>query len=100
MMGKDIKTSLKESFLSTHEGLIKYYQETGEIDVNLSGTTATVAIIDHVTHKLYIAHVGDSRAIYGKLSINKRLIIEDLTEDHKPQLPLERHRIMKMGGDV
>ena len=44
---------------------------------------------------LIVANIGDSRAI---LHHKKRLM--ELTKDHKPDNPLEYHRITSMGGQV
>jgi len=45
--------------------------------------------------ELYIANVGDSRAV-----ISSRGIATRVTTDHKPDLPAERERIEKLGGWV
>jgi protein phosphatase 2C family protein 2/3 len=58
-----------------------------------SGSCALVALF--VNDYLYIANVGDSRAL---LSSNKGGVITPLSEDHKPDLPSERQRIEKAGG--
>merc|ERR1719387_1006053 len=46
--------------------------------------------------QLTIAHVGDSRGILRKADGKT----DDLTEDHKPNLPKEKERIEKSGGRV
>lgn len=37
-------------------------------DCSLSGSTATVVLHRKTSNKLYIAHVGDSRCVLGRLS--------------------------------
>ena len=47
----------------------------------LSGTTATVAVI--IDKILYVAYVGDSRAVMGQ-RIGDTIKSKPLTKDHKP----------------
>jgi serine/threonine protein phosphatase PrpC len=46
---------------------------------------------------LYIANLGDSRAI---LSTNNGLKIVPLSTDHKPNNPFEEKRILANGGKI
>lgn len=48
---------------------------------------------------LYCANAGDSRAVLFAEN-PKGLKITPLSYDHKPELPIERMRILKMGGRV
>lgn len=73
--------------------------ERHDFDASLSGTTATVIVHDMMQTKLYVAHVGDSRAVLAKYKGDK-LIAIDLTQDHKPTLELEKQRIDATGGEV
>lgn len=60
----------------------------------MSGTTVTMAYHDLKEKKITIAHVGDSRAVLGKRRKgSEKLEAEELTRDHKPNLPEERARI-------
>mmetsp|Transcript_79230 Transcript_79230/g.224285 ORF Transcript_79230/g.224285 Transcript_79230/m.224285 type:complete len:396 (-) Transcript_79230:115-1302(-) len=60
----------------------------------MSGTTCTMAYHDYKTGKITIAHVGDSRAVLGKRrKSDQKVEVEELTIDHKPNLPDERRRI-------
>jgi len=64
------------------------------IDASMSGTTCTMAYHDLETDVLTIAHVGDSRAVLGRGKPKEdALSAQDLTEDHKPNLPEEKKRI-------
>jgi serine/threonine protein phosphatase PrpC len=62
-----------------------------------SGTTCTVIFVNGL--KLYIAHVGDSRAVIAN-NVNGVLKAMNLTRDHKPDLPDEEARIIEWGGFV
>lgn len=57
------------------------------------GTTALVAYFDE--HDLYIANVGDTRAVLGKDGRAERISV-----DHNPQLSSERERIEACGGRI
>ena len=59
------------------------------------GCTANAVILDHLESKIYCANIGDTRAVLcraGK-AIN-------LSNDHKPNLWVEKERITKAGGTV
>ena len=49
---------------------------------------------------MWVANAGDSRAIIARRGPNGTLITHDLTQDQKPDTPLEKVRIEKMGGRV
>lgn len=71
------------------------------IDCSLSGSTVTMVIFEG--NKVISLNAGDSRAI--KVSISKRDDVTDieataLTNDHKPDLPEERQRIVEAGGKI
>jgi len=97
---KDIPKALKTSFKQTHDQLVAECNEEAEFDCALSGTTATVVVIDRNANKVYTACVGDSRAIIGTNTTNKKMKSTDLCNDHKPNLPKEKKRILNSGGDV
>lgn len=73
---------------------------TSSIDVSFSGSTMIVIFIQKNT--LYIANVGDSRAILGRKNTfdSKKWDAIALSQDHKPDLFLEKERIEKKGGIV
>lgn len=58
-----------------------------------AGCTATVVLI--TPNEIYCANAGDSRTV-----MCERGKAIDLSKDHKPELPAERSRILKAGGDV
>lgn len=63
-----------------------------------SGTTASIAVIRR--DRLYVAHVGDSAVVLGTQDDPNEETIkaEEITQDHKPELPKERKRIEGLGG--
>jgi len=86
--GKDPKKAFEESFLQCQ----KEVDALPRLDASLSGTTVTMAYHEIKDDILWIAHVGDSRVVLAKKT-GKEIDAEDLTVDHKPDLPSERHRI-------
>jgi serine/threonine protein phosphatase PrpC len=59
------------------------------------GCTSNVIYIDKKKNKIYVANAGDSRTV-----VCERGNAVELSKDHKPDLPEERSRIMKAGGEV
>ena len=57
----------------------------------VSGTTAVCAMIKE--DKVYIANVGDSRAVLGYVPETGGIRARPLSTDHKPSVPEERARI-------
>ena len=57
------------------------------------GCTACVCVIDNKTKKIYFANAGDSRVILSKNGKAFRMSI-----DHKPDLEIEKNRIIKAKG--
>jgi len=62
-------------------------------NIKKSGTTAIISLI--LGTKMYIANVGDSRAVTAKSGEGTRVSM-----DHKPDLPEEEKRIRNLGGFV
>ena len=94
--------SLKTSFSKIVEDLKEYINHNKsikkhKINMKFSGTTTTVIIQKDKT--LYLAHLGDSRAVIGKKQKNKKSPYQ-LTTDHVPTLPQEKKRIYQNGGEV
>jgi len=75
----------------------QFSDSSANFDCFLSGTTATLLYFE--SQKLYISHVGDSRAILAKRK-GKKLKAFPLTTDHKPQNSQEKLRIQNSGGEV
>jgi serine/threonine protein phosphatase PrpC len=73
---------------------------TETIDCTMSGSTC-VAVMTFGS-KLYISNLGDSRAIIIRKNPHEAFSfeVEQLTQDHKPELPAEQQRVEEMGGRV
>lgn len=86
----EIKRALKKAFLKMDEEII----QEAEIKDEQYGSTAVLAL--RIGHRLYVAHLGDSRAV---LCWKNRGL--PLTQDHKPaSAPEERERIEGEGGEI
>lgn len=72
-------------------------------NVEFSGTTGVVVLMDPSKRILHVGNVGDSRAVLGQFSPDGRSPRWDaypLTEDLKPDMEEERDRIELSGGTV
>lgn len=85
--------ALKDTFTKTNTALM-----VTSIPYMKSGTTCVGAYIRE--SKMYVANVGDSRAVMAVNSDNGALKALDLSKDHKPDDPDERKRIEEWGGYV
>ncbi|XP_068664721.1 probable protein phosphatase 2C 52 isoform X2 [Aristolochia californica] len=85
----DTKLAIKETYLKTDSDFLEQESNTYRDD----GSTASTAVL--VGSHLYVANVGDSRAIISKAG---RAIA--LSDDHKPNRSDERKRIENAGGVV
>jgi len=93
------KEAFKAAFRSVDDDV---YAGLGP-DVEYSGTTAVAMLIDMNTRTLHCANVGDSRAIIGRRVPDAKTPQWEaiaLTQDQKPALPEEQHRIELCGGTV
>ncbi|EGC39845.1 hypothetical protein DICPUDRAFT_44948 [Dictyostelium purpureum] len=88
-----------DSNLTPEESFIKTYQTISSqiAPWPFIGTTAASVYINE--NKVYVANVGDTRVVLGKIVDNK-IITERLTFDHRPVEDSERERIVKAGGTV
>lgn len=91
----DIKSSITETFEKIEEELLNQNKGKSKEEIDQSGSCALVCIINE--NKIYIANIGDSRAI---MSINGGTKVKQLTVDHKPNNIKEYERIIKHGGKV
>mmetsp|Transcript_46254 Transcript_46254/g.91676 ORF Transcript_46254/g.91676 Transcript_46254/m.91676 type:complete len:334 (-) Transcript_46254:45-1046(-) len=65
----------------------------------MSGTTAVAAYLHR--DRLYVANVGDSRAVLGRMDTSRKSMQAiDLSDDHKPGRADERERVERAGGVV
>ncbi|KAJ1259223.1 hypothetical protein BS78_10G137900 [Paspalum vaginatum] len=86
---KDTKLAISRTFLQTDGDII----ETISSPFRDDGSTALVAVL--IGNRIYVANVGDSRAVASKGS--KAV---PLSKDHKPNRKDERKRIEDAGGVV
>lgn len=70
-----------------------------EIDVHLSGGAAVVIALVHA-NKLFVAHVGDTRALLCRTDDNAVLRVVQLTVDHSLNNEDELLRLQQLGLDV
>lgn len=88
--------ALTKIFDLAHQALV-CRSEQDRFDLNMSGTTLSVCVIDHSKKYVVSAWAGDSRCAIGKPGGVKG---QSLTNDHKPQDKEERARIRASGGEV
>ena len=89
----NINNAFRDVFLSVDEAL----KSVQEIEPIFSGTTACVVLMRD--KKLFIANVGDSRAVLGR-NVNGSFSSVDLSIDQNPDSPGEMSRIENCGGFV
>lgn len=65
-----------------------------KVDCTFSGTTVVVCYINGKT--IYSCNAGDSRAVLGKM-VEGKMTAVDLSDDHKPERPDEKKRILLKG---
>lgn len=84
-----------------HNGCVEVNHKlaTSNIDVYVSGSTGIMGVVKKDV--LYVANVGDSRAVLGRINRSTgRLEAVDLSDDQKPDRPDEHARIIRNGGRV
>ena len=69
-----------------------------EFDVRCSGATCVLASLCGA--RLSVSNCGDSRAVLGRRNPNGSVTAHALTQDHKPDKPEERKRILACGGHL
>eukprot|EP00607_Mallomonas_marina_P008747 CAMPEP_0182417246 /NCGR_PEP_ID=MMETSP1167-20130531/1678_1 /TAXON_ID=2988 /ORGANISM="Mallomonas Sp, Strain CCMP3275" /LENGTH=461 /DNA_ID=CAMNT_0024590659 /DNA_START=296 /DNA_END=1681 /DNA_ORIENTATION=- len=69
-----------------------------DIDVRCSGATCVVVTMSG--NRLEVSNCGDSRAVLGRRTGNGSYVPIQLTNDHKPDKPEERKRILSCGGHL
>jgi serine/threonine protein phosphatase PrpC len=69
-----------------------------EFDVRCSGATCVLASL--CGDRLSVSNCGDSRAVLGRRNPNGSVTAHALTQDHKPDKPEERKRILACGGHL
>ena len=93
---ENIYSKIKEKDYSLVKKCFQHCEATlakSKYDTNFSGTTAVLVI--QIDEYLICGNTGDSRAI-----IKTKKGIFNLSNDHKPDNPIEKERIEKCGGRV
>ncbi|KAK4491368.1 hypothetical protein RD792_002107 [Penstemon davidsonii] len=88
----------KNSYLKTCASVDRELEQHRRIDAFHSGTTALTIV--RQGELIFIANVGDSRAVLATTSDNGNLEPIQLTIDFKPNLPQEAERIIQCKGRV
>jgi len=90
----------REPFSVMNKGCLASNQRlsVSDIDVYVSGSTGIMTLMRGP--KLYVANVGDSRAVLGRQFPDGSIAAVDLSRDHKPDDPEEMARIVSCGGRV
>lgn len=119
----DFLQNPRSAFISVFEQVHKSLCNQPIIDCSMSGCTATIVLHDlsnkpdnGLHGKLWVAHVGDSKAAIISRYPNQsssidhfdeidrvphsNLYVKTLTREHKPTLPSEQSRIEACGGEV
>ena len=91
----DIKISMIETCQKIEEEFFKQKCSDDLEQSDKSGSCALIAVI--FDNKIYIANIGDSRAI---MSMNGGTKIKQLTVDHKPENIKEYERAVKTGSKI
>ncbi|XP_017347046.1 protein phosphatase, Mg2+/Mn2+ dependent, 1Da [Ictalurus punctatus] len=100
---EEVCSAIRKGFIACHHAMWKKLPEWPRTATGLpstSGTTASVVVIRR--DRVYVAHVGDSAVVLGVQDspADEVLRAEEITQDHKPELPKERKRIEGLGGSV
>jgi len=94
----DPELALKQCFAQCDAALRVKATKEGQFSILFSGTTAVFMM--HRGSDLYIAHVGDSRAVLARLDNSGALTALSLTRDHWPEIAEERCRVEGCNGEI
>ena len=95
---ENVELAIKNGFLNAEKTFLNHFAIDPNDENNIldrSGSCAVIVLI--VDKKIYVANVGDSRALFSEKK-GKNFVV--VTEDHKPNNIKERNRIIKNGGHV
>lgn len=90
---EEVKTAIAESIAFLERNLLR----DSSIDTEFSGTTAVMSVIRGTD--LIVGNIGDSRISKGEL-VDGKIVAKQVSDDHKPDRPDEKARILKEGGRV
>ena len=95
---ENVELAIKNGFKKAEQNFFNDYaldQNDNNNILDRSGSCAIVILF--VDEIIYVANVGDSRALLSENNGSNFVVI---TEDHKPNNPKEKKRIIKNGGHV
>ena len=95
---ENVELAIKNGFKNAEKNFLNNFALDPKDENNIldrSGSCAVVILF--VDSKIYVANVGDSRALFSE-NLGKSYV--EITEDHKPNNPREKNRIIKNGGQV
>lgn len=100
-LDKLVKKCLLDTFRLTDEEFLK--KASSQKPAWKDGTTATCMLA--VNHMVYVANLGDSRAVLCRMerdkeSGNQKCVTLALSKEHNPTIYEERMRIQRAGGTV
>lgn len=84
---------MKRAFLQMQNDLISC-----DIDSRCSGATCVLAMISNGVAS--ISNCGDSRCVLGRRGAGGGYTVLQLSNDHKPDMPEERKRVLSCGGHL
>lgn len=93
---REIKKCMTEAYKKTDD---EFLQEASKASpVWKDGSTAVTALV--MDDVLYVANLGDSKALLCRCSDDGKISVVSLSKDHSPSQYEERMRIQKAGGNV
>lgn len=84
---------MKKAFFQMQNDLISC-----EVDARCSGATCNLALI--VNNVISVSNCGDSRCVLGRRQSGGGYTAIQLSNDHKPDMPEERKRVLSCGGHL
>lgn len=91
----DPVSAMTDAYVLTNKALL-----ATDIECMTSGCTCVTVYMNMIQRKMWVANVGDSRAVMAYKDSDGSIKATDLSTDHKPDNKLEQERITKMGGYV
>ncbi|KAJ4979955.1 hypothetical protein NE237_010735 [Protea cynaroides] len=90
---------LRNAFFATEEGFLAHVRRTREIKplIGAMGSCCLVGVVWRGT--LYVANLGDSRAVVGCLGRSNNIVADQLTRDHNASMEEVRQELRSLHPD-